>query len=125
MKPQDPAPEKSGAKAFENLVDESIRVCREQRHAAEHALNSGVDPESLIRYASGALSVSEREDVESLLSHSSWAMGRVIALVRSRRNPASLGAKILAATHPNPYAWGMRETGDRDMDWACLLEQVG
>ena len=126
MIPQQPEPRVSVgfSVGFSELILEAFRDLPALRSTADYALKLGVVPESLLRYVRGGLEEYERQDVEHMLAQSPWAMGRVVALVKAKRDPASLGAKILSATHTDPYAWGMKNTGDLDLDMALLLEMV-
>jgi len=111
--------------SFPGLVDQALTHLNEHRRTARYALDLGIRPQEIIDYVRGHLSPAERRGLTSLLGRSSWAMSRVVALVKSRRNSASLGAKILASDHIAPSAWGMKETGDEDADLCLLLDRVG
>jgi hypothetical protein len=122
MIPQQPEPRFSVG--FSERILETFRALPAYRSTAVHALNLGLRPESLLHYVRGALDERERQDIQHLLAYSPWASARVVALVKAKRDPASLGARILSATHTNPYDWGMKTTGDWDTDLCRLLEQV-
>lgn len=109
---------------FHRLIEEAQVDLARARKTATHALQIGVSPVELIDLARGKLTDPDRRELLSLLARSPWALSRVVALVRSARNPRSLGARILAASNTDPYAWGMKDTGDYDMDLCRLLEQI-
>jgi hypothetical protein len=106
---------------FPALFREALVDLADYRLTAIHALQIGVDPDEIIDYARGLRPLG----FENLLVQSPWAMGRVTALVKAARRPASLGNKLLSSRgRTDPYAWGIKETGDRDLDLATLLDQV-
>lgn len=108
---------------FVRFLDEHLREAEVAKTTAAHALRIGVIPEEIIDYVRGQ--VADRRSTESMLARSPWAMSRVVALVKSRRNPHSLGARILASKGAiQPLAWGIRGVGDHDQDVAELLDRV-
>jgi len=123
MKPQDPPV--PGPALFSHFVDQAFVVRGELSRTAAYALQTGVNPRDLIHYVQGVCTDPERREVEHLLAQSPWALSRVVALVKAKRNPASLGAQVLKADSTNPYGWGIKQTGDPDMDIALLLESIG
>ena len=70
--------------SFESLVDTAMRGRRPQseRH---YALDHGVDEPALSRYASGAVSVYERYEIECVIAKCVWARNYVVDLVRDSR----------------------------------------
>ena len=82
-------------------------------------------PSQIVDYVRGTLTGSARVEMTAVLAGAPWALGRVVALVKARRDPASLGARILATTgEVCPYDWGVLRTGDEDADLAELLDRV-
>lgn len=116
-----PAAPKPGTPRFDTIVAHSQLHLRVQRHTAYHALQMGVNPDEILSYARGQVVIG----FDELLAKSPWAMTKVVALVKSKRQPASLGSKLLASVgRTDPYVWGIRDTGDRERDLAALLDQV-
>jgi len=125
MKPQDPPRDTQKSHvAFEAVLTDAIAGHTAYKRTASHALSIGVRPLDLVRYVRGDLECGERDEIQSLVSRSPWAMGRVVALVKARRATASLGSKLLATPVFNPYAWGVRNTGDLDTDGCTLLDSL-
>ena len=116
-----PAAPKPGTPRFDSIIAQSGHILSAQRRTAYHALQSGVNPDEILTYARGL----RPESFETVFARCPWAMARVVALVKAKRRPASLGARLLAGVgRTDPYAWGIRDTGDRDRDLASLLNQV-
>jgi len=114
-----------GVTAFHDLVDQALRESVGVRETAAHALLLGVVPDEIVAYVRRTLPHHAREEVTAQAARVPWVMGRIVALVKARRNPSSLGARILEGTgEVNPYAWGIEKTEDRDADVAELLDQV-
>ena len=115
-------PPQRGTAAFHTLVGDALRHGAAARETAAYALDMGVFPDQIIDYVRGT---SARQEMTTVLATVPWAMARVVALVKAGRDPASLGARILATEGPvDPYAWEIASTGDRDADLANLLDQV-
>jgi hypothetical protein len=66
---------------FETLVNRAALHMGSRPYALDH----GVDEQALIRYADGALSVSERDSVAGLLARCSWARKFVVGRVKKHR----------------------------------------
>lgn len=116
-----PAAPKLRTPAFTTIVEQAQLQLHEQRHSAHYALQLGVNPDKILSYARG----NSPEGFDSVLISSSWAMGRVVALMKAMRRPQSLGAKLLASVgRTDPYYWGIKDTGDVDRDLAVLLDLV-
>jgi hypothetical protein len=105
---------------FVSVIQEISTACAIQRRTSTYALEIGIRPDELIRYAKG----DRPEGFHELLVRSSWAMDRVSALVRSLRDPDSIGCIILKLQDLDPYMWGIYNTGDWDADLATLIDQV-
>ena len=73
---------------FPELLTEAMRGPR-FRSSRQHALDHGVDEMALTRYAGGAVSASERAEIQNVLTSCDWAMKFVIDLVKSRRRKRS------------------------------------
>lgn len=61
------------------------------RGTRDYALDHGVDETALARYASGAVSTYERQEIQNVLARCDWAREYVVNLVkrkRSKRNAA-------------------------------------
>ena len=104
-------------------ADFSARLTTLLKHSfqsAADALDNGVCPFRLLEYARGRVT----DDALQMVASSPWATARVVALVKSARNPLSIGSQILRATDTDPYAWGIENTGDEVMDLARLLEKL-
>ena len=111
--------------AFQSTVEAAAVQLTALRLTASHALRNGVIPQEIVDFARGQLSPGQRQDAQAMLARSPWAMGRVVALVKARRDGASLGARILASTGPvDPVVWGISPTDDKDADLAKLLDVV-
>ena len=121
MKPQDPPPATGPDFAARlNVAAVGYSIFKQTQF---HALGIGVRPADLVRYVAGNLVVGEQGEIEALLVQAPWAMERVVALVKARRDPTSLGAQILAGEF-NPYAYGVQRTEDPEMDAATLLNLI-
>ena len=118
MNPQDPLP---APLDFAISVREAFVGYHTYKQTAEHALDIGVCPTDLVRYVRGVLTARERDEVQSLIARSPWAMDRVVALVKARRDPNNLGSRILIG---EPFAWDVQRTDDLDTDEASLLNTV-
>jgi hypothetical protein len=85
----------------------------------------GVYPDQIIDYVRAEPSGPAREEMMHTLVTVPWAMGRVVALVKARRDPTSLGSRLLESEGEiSPADWGVPITGDRDADLATLLNRV-
>ena len=122
MKPQDP-PARTGI-TFEAVYRDAFAGHAAFKKTAEHALAIGIRPTDLLRYVRRELEGYEHAEMHCSLVRSPWATDRVVALVKAARTPGSLGERLLSSTHTDPYVWGMKNTGDSDLDMAHLLEQV-
>ncbi len=54
-----------------------------------YSLDHGVDEEALVQYMNGAVSVSEREEVEALLARCSWARQFIVVNIKHQRRKRS------------------------------------
>jgi hypothetical protein len=68
---------------FHALVEAAAR--QRSNAGARLALDAGVDLQGLCRFAAGALSATERRQVEAQLATTTWATSRVAALLRGAR----------------------------------------
>jgi hypothetical protein len=59
-----------------------------RRGTRECALDLGVDEMALLRYASGAVSTYERQEIQNVLVRNEWAMNYVVRAVKDRRKQA-------------------------------------
>ena len=118
--PKSPSPRTS----FDEVVLEALHTRADVQCSASYALKNGVDPRLLVSYARGTLSGLEREEAEAMLVQSPWALRRVVVLTKCRQNDRTIGYRILHADHTDPYFWGIRNTGDVEMDLARLLDLV-
>jgi len=50
-----------------------------------YSLDHGVDEEALVRYANGAVSVSEREEIEGVIGRCAWARLTVDKYIKHKR----------------------------------------
>jgi hypothetical protein len=123
MKPQDPPTAPTPGPEFAPSVDAAAVGLHVYKQTAHHALALGVRAADLVRYVSGDVTRDERKALQELLARSDWAMSRVVALTKARRNPNSLAARLLEGEF-NPYAWGVMRTEDPEMDAATLLERI-
>ena len=86
MKPQDPMRSTTSAPAqFEALLFKTTAELTAYRKTSSHALDIGVRPRELVRYARGDLDEVARVDFQRLLTQSPWALGRVVAIVKAQR----------------------------------------
>lgn len=113
-------PRREPAVEFGAIVDEFIRANGIQRKTSTYALEIGIRPDELIRYAKG-----ERpRGFQELLLQSPWAMERVVTLIKAIRDPKSIASYMFRAACVDPYVWGVLNTGDRDVDMMTLIDQV-
>jgi len=112
-----PAPA-SPKRPFSAVIENAAPSYAAYKNSPEYALDLGIAPDEIISIARGEGCIS------GLCAQSPWVLGRIAALVRAARTPNSLGSQILASTHTDPYAWGIKSTGDRDRDLALLLNLV-
>lgn len=73
------------APAFECFLGELLLNTKNWQIDRDYSLDLGVDEKALERYASGACSLYEREEIHQVLSKSKWAMNYVTNLVKSQR----------------------------------------
>lgn len=112
----------AGPAAFVDLLGTALRT----RNTPEVALASGVCVYGLCRYAAGVVSPGERQDIEHQLAASTWAMSRVVALVKGARTPGTIDTSILEAARSGDWS-GLLAFGpdrDRDHDLALLLDTL-
>ena len=64
----------------------ALRAHHDYKLTAHHALDLGLRPVEIVCYVQGDLSDLERTEFQGLLAQSPWAMSRVAALVKARRN---------------------------------------
>ena len=81
-----PEPETTSFPAFLTEVMQRGQSVRSQKH---YALDHGVDEAALSRYASGAVSVYERQEIQNVLIRCDWARNYVIDLVKNQRRKRS------------------------------------
>lgn len=103
--------------------DLAIQELATYRLTAAHALQIGVIPDEILDYVRGAVTPAQRSDIQATLVRSPWAQDRVVALVKAKKDPSSLGARTLKNLSA-AFAWFGGRTGDRDQDLAHLLDQV-
>jgi len=113
---QSPRP---GTLAFHTMVETAFKQLATAKQTAGHALRNGVNPKEIIRYATGQLTAGQRTAIQEMLAISPWATGRVTALIMAKRDPNSLGARILRG-ELDFYG----DSADPDADLAKLLDQV-
>ncbi len=86
-----PAPSPSPASfnattQFVKLVAEAIPALRGANDTRGYALDFGVDEKALDAYATGALSVSERNSIQQVIVQCGWARAYVVEKIKSRRS---------------------------------------
>lgn len=119
------APNNTSPSSFPQVIEQALTTWTEARNTAHYAISTGVNPHDLIDYVRGTLSEGERADVQAMLATSPWAMGRVVALVKAKRRPESLGTKIMLTEGKiDPAAWGIPSSGDHEVDLAKLLDTL-
>lgn len=111
-----------GHASFKAIYADATVGLMAYKQTAAHALTIGIRPNDLIRFVRGDLEGIARTEVQASLDRSPWALGRVVALVKARRNASSLGSRIVASDLFDPYAWGILNTGDIDTDGCTLLD---
>ena len=116
-------PPRPGTLVFHTLLEDAFKQLATVEKTAGHALRNGVSPKEIVDYVNGQVTDYERSATQEMLAREPWAMGRVVALVKARRNPASLGARILVGALI-PAAYGIPTTEDPEADLAELLDQV-
>lgn len=86
MATAEPAPT-SGANptGFVNLIGDILPEVAKFRGSRDYALDRGVDEKALERYATGACSLYEREEIESVIARNKWSLDYVVQYVKSRR----------------------------------------
>lgn len=75
--------------AFPALLDAATRYRRGAAGTA--ALDAGLDPNGLCRFAAGALPPTERRQVEAQVASTPWATTRIAALIRGARGNTNGG----------------------------------
>lgn len=55
------------------------------RATRDYSLDHGVDEKALVHYANGAVSVSEREEIEGVIGRCSWARRVVAEYIKHKR----------------------------------------
>jgi hypothetical protein len=78
------SPAKPGRTAFENLVTDAMRGASQLRQR-DYALDHGVDEQALVGYATGALSVYERKEIEQIIIRCEWARKFVVDHIKEQR----------------------------------------
>jgi hypothetical protein len=68
--------------AFETFLATAVRQPRTTR---TYALDHGVDEPALLRYASGAVNMYERKEIEHVLIRCEWAQKFVVDHIKSTR----------------------------------------
>jgi len=86
-----PAPSPSpasfnGAAQFVKLVAEAIPALRIDRNSRGYALDLGLDEKALNAYADRALSISERNSAQQVITDCGWARDYVVERVKTRRS---------------------------------------
>lgn len=71
--------------SFPALLEEAMRRVSSARSRRQYSLDHGVDETALIRYANGAVSTYERQEIQGVLSKCDWARNYVVNLVKNRR----------------------------------------
>jgi len=123
MKPQDPTRDtKLVVATFEAVLTNAIAGHTEYKRTASHALSIGVRPKDLVRYVRGNLEDHERAEVHGLIALSPWALGRVVALVKARRDETSLRYRCATIPILNHYARPPGGWIDEDLEGAKLLD---
>ena len=115
-----PALPSNAPQAFVKLFEDAAQELAIQRATIDYALRTGVCPETLLDYVRGA--PGRRAEARTMVVNSEWALKTVAGLVKAKRRPNSFASKLLASDNSDPYHWGMKSSGDRDMDLAYLLE---
>jgi len=71
---------------FPGFFDRAVTRLSAWRNSREYALELGVDEEALERYATGAISMYERSEIEPILVKCQWAMNYVARLAKAQRS---------------------------------------
>lgn len=101
--------------AFQDLLTGAFR----RRESAAAALAMGLFPDQIIGFVRGD------PGPRALIEASPWAIDRVVAFIKAKRDPSSLGARLLALhSKIDPHVWGVPDSGDPDLDLAFLLDLV-
>lgn len=93
MKPQEPQAPQIGATQFVRVLDQALVFARRHKQTYMHAFDIGIRAPDLMRYVSGKLEEVERREFQGLLARSPWAMARVVALVKAKRQDT--GPRVL------------------------------
>jgi len=87
MKPQDPPRDtKLGVATFETTIADAFVGLTTYRQSYLHAFDMGIRAPDILRYAFGKMPDEERSAFVASLSQSPWALGRVVAIVKAKRN---------------------------------------
>ena len=85
MKPQLPSAPKNPT-TFVRLMQAAFVELGTVQQTYLHAFDVGIRARELVRYASGAMNEAERREFTGLLGRSPWAVARVVALVKRKRD---------------------------------------
>jgi hypothetical protein len=103
---------------FESLIDTAFKASIQYKKTFEHALDNGITPREIVDYAFGRLSPPARDAFHRRLLQSSWALSRVVALVKEhQRDPALFeniteALRLLDTGHPDPLSAGCTLLGE-------------
>jgi len=87
MKPQDPPRNtRRDVVAFETIIADAFVGLTTYRQSYLHAFDIGIRAPDILRYAFGTMPDEERSDFVASLNQSPWALGRVVAVVKAKRN---------------------------------------
>ena len=78
-------PKRGTAREFANLFDMALQHRGSTQRQKEVAVDLGLEPILLLRYAAGCLPDANRMDVEQTLAWNAWALSRVVAITKAAR----------------------------------------
>ena len=73
---------------FEELVDTATRG-RDYRQTRSFALDHGFDETALVQYATGAVAMYERKEIEAMITKCEWARRFVVEHIKKKRQKRS------------------------------------
>jgi hypothetical protein len=81
------APLRPGSQVtFDSFFDLAMKANHDYKKTYAHALDLGINPKDIMLYATGALSPGERDRFQGQLLQSPWALDRVVAIVKAKRD---------------------------------------
>lgn len=83
----DQSPRSTAPMTFDSLLDLAMPALVQYKKTFSHALDLGIRAKDIVLYACGALRPNDRERLQIQLLQSPWAVARVVALVKAKRDP--------------------------------------